>query len=73
MDAEVPVVEDATIEREIAEGIAAADLRLRFDKAVVRLAVRLKAAPRVVALVHNPEADADLILTIAESRLQGRD
>ncbi|HZC17114.1 MAG TPA: hypothetical protein VE309_10165 [Caulobacteraceae bacterium] len=44
MSAKSPVVEPATIERKIAEQAAAAKLRLRFDKVVVRLVGGLKAA-----------------------------
>jgi len=60
MSAEVPAVEAATIEREIAERIAAAKLRLRFDKAVVRLVGRVKAALAQVV----PE-DQTIVFTVS--------
>lgn len=123
------------IEREIAERITAAKLRLRFDRVVLGLAGRLKAAlagviaddeavivtvtapiklpaktavalqrlvsqgvaegecrktihgnrvrvrrltglaqgrPKLFCFVHNPEADAGLILDLAEARLRER-
>lgn len=47
------------VEKEIAERIAAAKLRLRFDKVVVRLAARLKAA-----LAEIVPEDRSLIITV---------
>jgi predicted phosphohydrolase len=129
-----------TVEQDIAERIAAARLRLRFDKVVLRLVGRLKASladmvpegqaviftvtapikvpgrtaaalerlvrdglpdghtpdiihgtihgnqvrlrrvtglaagrPKVVGFVHNPDPNADLILSLAEQRLRETD
>jgi hypothetical protein len=59
MNAKSPVVEPAAIEREIAEQAAAAKLRLRFDKVVVRLVGGLKAALTGVV----PE-DQTLVFTV---------
>jgi hypothetical protein len=136
LSTELSVTETGTIEREITERIAAAKIRLRFDKVALRLVNDLKAAlakvvpdhqaviftvtapirlpaktadaveglvrgglpdgdvrntihgnhvrlrhiagvparmPRVVVFVHNPEADANLILALTEARLLGRD
>jgi hypothetical protein len=60
MSTELRAVDTATIEREIAQRIAAAKLRLRFDKAVLRLVGGLKATlARVV-----PE-DQTIIFTVS--------
>jgi hypothetical protein len=44
MNAGSPTIKPSTIEREIAERIAAANIRLRSDKSVLRLVNGLKAA-----------------------------
>jgi hypothetical protein len=74
-----------TIEQEIAERIAAANIRLRFDKAVMRLVGRLKAAltagiPEdqtivftVSAPIKLPAKTATALESLVRNALQGGD
>jgi len=61
------MVEDS-VEREIVERAAAAKLRLRFDKVVVRVVGRLKAALSGIA----PEGEAIIFTLTAPIRLPGK-
>ena len=60
MGAKLSAVEMTAVEREIVERIAAVKLRLRFDKVVLRLVSRLKAA-----LAEVVQEDQTVIFTVA--------
>jgi hypothetical protein len=66
--AEPPVIEVAMIEREIAERIKAAKLRLRFDKAVLRLVDSLKASLAGVV----PEGQTVIFTVTAPIKLRAK-